>query len=83
MMSTKSLAWCRTLAISALLALVAFPMDAFAQNYAEREREASPQIRELLNSLRENIRRQGYRYEVGYTEALDHPLERIAGLEMP
>lgn len=74
---------CTVPAILALLALVVFPFDALGQNYEEREREASPQIRELLNSLRENIRRQRYDYEVGYTEALDHPLERIAGLEMP
>lgn len=56
---------------------------AAAQDYEARERDASPQIRELLRELRENIRANGYPYTVGYTEALDRPLAQLAGLTMP
>jgi len=54
-----------------------------AQNYAERERKASPQIQELLEALRAEIRAQGYEYEVGYTEALDTSLDKLNGLRLP
>ena len=54
-----------------------------AQNYDERERDASPQIRELLETLRDQIRTQRLGYTVGYTEALDQDPERLAGLRLP
>ena len=65
------------------LAIAAIPSPGFAQDYDARERDASPQIRNLLSELRQNIERNGYEYTVGYTEALDHPLDEIAGLVMP
>jgi cathepsin L len=65
------------------LAIAAIPSPGVAQDYDARERDASPQIRNLLSELRQNIERNGYEYTVGYTEALDHPLDEIAGLVMP
>lgn len=67
--------------VLATSALSASPV--LAQDYEARERDASPQIRELLTSLRGEIQRQGHGYTVGYTEALDHPLDRITGLRLP
>jgi len=67
----------------ALAALAMFPAPVAAQDYASRERDASPQIQELLTSLRGDIQRQRLGYTVGYTEALDHPLDRITGLRLP
>jgi cathepsin L len=64
-------------------ALATSTSPALAQDYDTREREASPETRELLTSLRGEIQRQGYGYTVGYTEALDHPLDRLAGLRLP
>lgn len=67
----------------AALATVSMPTPGAAQDYDARERDASPQIRNLLAELRQNIDRNNYEYTVGYTEALDHPLADLAGLVMP
>ncbi len=67
----------------AVLGLLTTGAPLLAQNYAIREQQASPQIRELLLSLRNTINARSYSYTVGYTEALDLPLDRIAGLRLP
>lgn len=67
----------------AALAIVAIPAPGAAQDYDARERDASPQIRNLLSELRQNIERNNYQYTVGYTEALDLSLDDLAGTEMP
>lgn len=66
-------------AIGSVIAAVQ-PLSA---QYDERERDASPQIRELLETLRDEIRTQRLGYTVGYTEALDQDPERLAGLRLP
>lgn len=66
-----------------VLAIVAGPASGAAQDYDARERNASPQIRNLLSELRQNIESNNYQYTVGYTEALDRPREDLAGTEMP
>jgi cathepsin L len=68
---------------AAWAAIVVAAAPLAAQDYAERESNASPQIREMLAAMRADIARQGARYTVGYTEALDYDLERIAGLRLP
>ena len=67
----------------AAAAVLATTTPLLAQDYAARERRASPQIRELLASLRSGIEAQRLSYTVGYTEALDYPLDRLAGLRLP
>lgn len=67
----------------AALAILAIPAPGAAQDYDARERNASPQIRNLLSELRQNIERNNYEYTVGYTEALDLSLDDLAGTEMP
>ena len=81
-MSPRSLS--RNRAASLLLAgMLVVPAMASSQDYATRERNASPQIKELLASLRAQIAAHRYRYTVGYTDALDVPLTQLAGLVLP
>ncbi|MEL6614339.1 MAG: C1 family peptidase [Bacteroidota bacterium] len=69
----------------ALLALLFLASPALAQEagtpdwYASREAEASGDIQEQLQALRE--RAEGY--EVGYTTALDRELDEISGTVIP
>ncbi len=72
-------------AVASLAVAVVFATTAplFAQDYASRERRASPQIREILAALRSDIEQQGAGYTVGYTEALDYDLGQITGLRLP
>jgi len=67
----------------AFAAMLAVSAPLMAQDYAERERRASPQIREMLAALRDEIAATGARYTVGYTEALDIPADRLNGLRLP
>jgi len=52
-------------------------------DYQERELKASPEIKLKLDSLREEIRAQNYTFQVGYTKAMDYPIEQITGLVEP
>lgn len=54
-----------------------------ANYYRDRELDASPYVKEQLATLREEIKRQGYRFQVGYTEALDWPVDRLIGTSAP
>lgn len=57
------------------------PATAQEVDYDLRERRASSEIKELLTSLRADIRRNRYSFSVGYTEALDQSLDVLAGFE--
>ncbi|MDD8027310.1 MAG: C1 family peptidase [Acidobacteriota bacterium] len=50
-----------------------------ANLYQQRERTAPESIKQKLLSLREMIRAEGLTFEVGYTKAMDLPLETLAG----
>jgi cathepsin L len=52
-------------------------------DYERREAQASPQIKAVLSELRSNIQAQRLTFQVGYTEALDRPLNQLAGLKLP
>lgn len=48
-----------------------------------RELNASPAIKGRLQALRSEIKSQRLSFEVGYTEAMDHPIEQLCGLKVP
>ena len=54
-----------------------------AVDYAARERGAPQRIKDLLAKLRARIKKEGATYEVGYTKALDRPIEQLAGTRIP
>jgi len=54
-----------------------------AINFAQREMQASPQIRGVLQNLRQEIAARRLTFEVGYTAALDFRIEQLAGLQVP
>jgi hypothetical protein len=47
--------------------------------YVAREGRAPVRVRQLLATLRKDIQRKGRSYEVGYTAALDRPVEHLTG----
>jgi C1A family cysteine protease len=51
--------------------------------YQQRELQASPEIKAKLQTLRQEISAKNYTFQVGYTEAMNYPLEKIAGLVEP
>ncbi|MEP6707017.1 MAG: C1 family peptidase [Pyrinomonadaceae bacterium] len=51
--------------------------------YAQRERNASAEIRQQLEQFRREIREQNLSYTVGYTTAMDRSLEELAGTRVP
>lgn len=52
-------------------------------NLAQRELTASPAIKAQLVQLRGRIATEKLTFEVGYTTALDEPLEKLTGLKLP
>jgi hypothetical protein len=48
-----------------------------------RELSAPTAIKGRLEGLRAEIKSQGHTFEVGYTEAMDKPLEQLCGLRVP
>ncbi len=52
-------------------------------DYARRELQASPQIKALLTNLRAGIQSEKLTFQVGYTAALDRPIEQLSGLKLP
>ncbi len=52
-------------------------------DFAQREREAPPAIRQRLAALRADIAARNLSFEVGYTTAMDIPLEMLAGTRLP
>lgn len=82
-MSPRHFVRCFVFGFLALAVTMPAPRSAAAQevDYELRERQASAEIREILSSLRAEIRRNRYSFSVGYTEALDQSLDVLAGFE--
>lgn len=51
--------------------------------YDNRLQAASPQIRARVEDLRAEGRQHGWTFQVGYTEAMDRPLEQLASTRIP
>lgn len=51
--------------------------------YAQRERNASPEIRQQLEQFRREIRERNLSYTVGYTTAMDRSMDELAGTKVP
>ena len=51
--------------------------------YAQRERNASREIRQQLEQFRREIREQNLSYTVGYTTAMDRNMDELAGTSVP
>ena len=49
----------------------------------QRELSAPAAIKSRLEVLRTEIKSQKLSFEVGYTEAMDHPVEQLCGLKVP
>jgi C1A family cysteine protease len=52
-------------------------------SYAQREQTATPAVKSQIASLRQQIKAKGYTFEVGYTTALDVPLNILAATRIP
>lgn len=52
-------------------------------HYKQRELDAPPAIKSKLESLRKMIKEENWTFEVGYTTAMDYPIEQITGLKVP
>jgi cathepsin L len=52
-------------------------------DYRDREAKASPEIRARLAKLRQDIDANKRAFQVGYTSAMDKPLEKLAGTKIP
>jgi len=52
-------------------------------DYKQRELTASPEIQAKLAKLRQDIDANNKPFTVGYTSALDQPLEQLAGTKIP
>lgn len=48
-----------------------------------REDEAPAKVRSELQSLRDKVERKKYKFRVGYTEALDQPMDQLTGYKEP
>lgn len=52
-------------------------------DYSQREMDASAQVKQVLGDLRAEASEKGWTFEVGYTYAMDHPIEEITGMRPP
>ncbi len=52
-------------------------------DFARREALAPLEIRQRLDALRAEVRRRGEQFEVGYTTAMDVPLQKLAATRLP
>lgn len=59
------------------------PVAVAPQFYAERLNRATPQMKARIDSLAAQKTRENWSFEVGYTEAMDIPLEKLAGTVIP
>jgi C1A family cysteine protease len=67
-----------------LLICSAFVGSSLSQvNYEEREKTAPVPVRQKLTNLRREIQTKKFTFSVGYTEALDQPLEKLTGDFIP
>ena len=53
------------------------------EDYKQRETTASPEIQAKLAKLRQDIDANNKPFTVGYTAALDQPIEQLAGTKIP
>ncbi len=51
--------------------------------YNAREAMATPEIKQRLTSLRAEVEQKRLTFSVGYTQAMDEPLEKLAGTRLP
>jgi C1A family cysteine protease len=51
--------------------------------YAQRERNAAPEIRQKLEQFRREIQEQNLSFTVGYTTAMDRSMDQLAGTKIP
>jgi len=56
---------------------------ALPSSYAQREQQAPAQIRSKLATLRARSEKEHWTFRVGYTKALDVPLEKLVGVVPP
>lgn len=56
---------------------------ALSAGLKSRELSAPAAIKSKLEGLRSEIKKSGFTFEVGYTEAMDKPLEQLTGLQVP
>lgn len=75
--------WLTSLLGIAIALVMVVPAAAQQEYYERREAEAPDEVGKQLDEMRAQIRENGWKYTVGYTEAMDHDLERIAGTEPP
>jgi cathepsin L len=74
----------KTMVSISLLIGSVFVGTTFSQiNYEEREKTAPAPIRQKLTNLRRDIQTKNFTFRVGYTEALDQPLEKLTGDIIP
>ena len=52
-------------------------------DYKQRERLASPEIKQRLGAIRQEIKDKQLTFEVGYTTAMDESLDKLAGTKPP
>src|SRR5260370_11073903 len=52
-------------------------------DYVQREKVASPEIKAKLSNLREQLKTRSRTFTVGYTAAMDIPIEVLAGTRIP
>lgn len=52
-------------------------------DYEQRELYASFEVKSQLQALRKEISEKNLTFQVGYTEAMDYPIEKITGLKAP
>jgi len=58
-------------------------ISALDQVFVEREKTASPQIKQQLTELRTQVVQRKLSFQIGYTAALDKKLETLAGTRAP
>src|ERR1700733_12073275 len=75
----KRLGFISSILIGALFSLAVSD----AQNLAQREQQAPQRIKAELTDLRTQIKAKQLTFQVGYTTALDTPLEKLATLKLP
>lgn len=54
-----------------------------SHDYVRREIGASNDIKMKLTALRSEADTKGWTFKVGYTAAMDHPIEKITGMKPP
>lgn len=54
-----------------------------SHDYVRREISASNDIKTKLTALRSKADTKGWTFKVGYTAAMDHPIEKITGMKPP